>query len=368
MGFTKETPVKLATRAVESSEGSGARAGTRRERVGRRLTRGITVGVAVGGAIAFISAYQPPRSFEHAPFTPDSAFGAVVPAIQIDPVRVGLSGAVHMEFALPGARVARPVDVELAGRPRESLAYTWEPVDGTVAIDSLRSLSGDSLVAPTVPGLYRLTLVASGVSRVVDELTLAVLVPFDHKKGPVLDGYRIGTYIAERRGGDDHYRPIGFVRVTRGEVDLPMSEHLRLRDLLTRDGQESWPRFIAVNPRMVDKLELVVERIAGTIADAGADLQVNVHSGYRTPAHNRRVPLAATDSRHQYGDAVDVAIDANGDGRIDARDARLVAAAVDSVEMEFPDLVGGMGVYTSSRYSQPYVHIDVRGSRVRWRG
>ena len=137
-----------------------------------------------------------------------------------------------------------------------------------------------------------------------------------------------------------------------------MSEHLRLGDLLTRDGQESWPRFIAVNPRMVDKLELVVERIAGTIRKADVDLEVNVHSGYRTPAHNRHVPLAATDSRHQYGDAVDVAIDANGDGRINARDARLVAKAVESVEAQFPDLAGGMGVYTSSRYRQPYVHIE----------
>ncbi len=147
-----------------------------------------------------------------------------------------------------------------------------------------------------------------------------------------------------------------------------MSEHLRLGDLLTHDGQQSWPRYIAVNPRMVDKLELVVARIAGTVRKADVALEVNVHSGFRTPAHNRRVPLAATDSRHQYGDAVDVAIDANGDGRIDARDARLVANAVDSVEAQFPTLIGGVGVYTSSRYHQPYVHIDVRGSRVRWRG
>jgi uncharacterized protein YcbK (DUF882 family) len=147
-----------------------------------------------------------------------------------------------------------------------------------------------------------------------------------------------------------------------------MSEHLRLGDLLTHDGQQGWPRFIAVNPRVVDKLELVMARIAGTIRKADVDLAVNVHSGFRTPAHNRRVPLAATDSRHQYGDAVDVAIDANGDGRIDARDARLVADAVDSVEAQFPELIGGVGVYTSSRYHQPYVHIDVRGNRVRWRG
>lgn len=290
--------------------------------------------------------------------------------MHLDPVRVGLSGAVHMEFVLPGNRLAQPMDVNLMGRSTGSIAYTWEAVDGTVSVTPLRAFSGDSLDTPTEPGLYRLALVGDGMNRVVESLTLAVLVPFDQKKGPMLDGYRIGTYIGERRGGggSDDQLPLGFVRVTRDEVELPMSEHLRLGDLLTRDGQESWPRFIAVNPRMVDKLELVVERIAGTIRKSNVDLEVNVHSGYRTPAHNRRVPLAATDSRHQYGDAVDVAIDANGDGRIDARDARLVAEAVDSVEAQFPDLTGGVGVYTSSRYRQPYVHIDVRGSRVRWRG
>lgn len=339
-----------------------------KSRVRHRIARGAFMCVTVASAVAFISAYHPPRSFEHAPFAPDSAFGDVVPAMHVDPVPVGLSGAVRMEFVLPGTRLAQPVDVNMTGRAISSVAYTWASVDGTVPMTPLRALSGDSLETPEEPGLYRLNLVGEGLSRVVESLTLAVLVPFGKKKGPMLDGYRIGTYLAEsRRGGDEHL-PVGFVRVSRDEVELPMSEHLRLGDLITRDGQESWPRFIAVNPRMLDKLELVVERIAGTVRKADVDLQVNVHSGYRTPAYNRRVPLAATDSRHQYGDAVDVAIDANGDGRINARDARLVADAVDSVEAQFPDLVGGVGVYTSSRYRQPYVHIDVRGSRVRWRG
>jgi hypothetical protein len=322
----------------------------------------------VASAVAFISAYQPPRSFERAPFAADSAFGDVLPALRVDPVPVGFSGAVRMEFALPGALVAQPVEVHVTGRPAASLAYTWEAVDDTIAVAPLRAFTGDSLVTPTTPGLYRLALVGDGLNRVVESLTLAVLVPFDEKKGSMLDGYRIGTYLGERRGSVDERLPVGFVRVTEHDVDLPMSEHLRLGDLLTHDGQQGWPRFIAVNPRMVDKLELVMARIAGTIRKADVNVVVNVHSGYRTPAHNRRVPLAATDSRHQYGDAVDVAIDANGDGKINARDARLVADAVDSVEAQFPELIGGVGVYTSSRYHQPYVHIDVRGSRVRWRG
>jgi hypothetical protein len=345
-----------------------APAGRATRPITRRIARGAFTCVTVASAVAFISAYQPPRSFEHAPFAPDSAFGEVVPALHIDPLPVGLSGAVRMEFVLPGARVGQPVEVSLTGRPLASIAYTWEAVDSAVAVTPLRSLSGDSLFTPTKPGLYRLALVGDGLHRVVESLTLAVLVPFDHKKGPMLDGYRIGTYVGERHRATEDHLPIGFVRVNEDEVELPMSEHLRLGDLLTHDGQQSWPRFIAVNPHMVDKLELVVARIAGTIRKADVDLVVNVHSGFRTPAHNRRVPLAASDSRHQYGDAVDVAIDANGDGRINARDARLVADAVDSVEAQFPALIGGVGVYTSSRYHQPYVHIDVRGSRVRWRG
>ena len=346
----------------------GAPAGRARRPLRSRLARGAFSCVTVASAVAFISASQPPRSFERAPFAADSAFGDVIPALRVDPVPVGFSGAVSMEFALPGARVAQPVEVHVTGRPVASLAYTWEAVDDTIPVAPLRSLTGDSLVTPTRPGLYRLALVGEGLNRVVESLTLAVLVPFDQKKGSMLDGYRIGTYLGERHKGVDDQLPIGFVRVMEGDVDLPMSEHLRLGDLLTHDGQQGWPRFIAVNPRMVDKLELVMARIAGTIRKADVDLVVNVHSGYRTPSHNRRVPLAATDSRHQYGDAVDVAIDANGDGRINARDARLVAEAVDSVEAQFPELIGGVGVYTSSRYHQPYVHIDVRGSRVRWRG
>jgi hypothetical protein len=77
---------------------------------------------------------------------------------------------------------------------------------------------------------------------------------------------------------------------------------------------------------------------------------------------------AASDSRHQYGDAADIAVDADGDGRITAHDEYLVAQAVERVEEEHPDLVGGLGLYTSGLYRTPYVHIDARGTRSRWKG
>ena len=95
---------------------------------------------------------------------------------------------------------------------------------------------------------------------------------------------------------------------------------------------------------------------------------VDVHSGFRSPSHNARVPRAASDSRHQYGDAADVAIDADGDGRITMTDELLVMLAVERVEDRHPDLVGGLGLYMSKRYPTPYLHIDARGKRMRWKG
>jgi uncharacterized protein YcbK (DUF882 family) len=97
-------------------------------------------------------------------------------------------------------------------------------------------------------------------------------------------------------------------------------------------------------------------------------MAVDVHSGFRSPSHNARVPRAASDSRHQYGDAADVTIDADGDGKITMTDELLVMLAVERVEDANPDLVGGLGLYTSRRYSSPYVHIDARGKRSRWKG
>jgi len=61
-------------------------------------------------------------------------------------------------------------------------------------------------------------------------------------------------------------------------------------------------------------------------------------------------------------------IDADGDGRFTRADSRIVASAVDSVEESHPDLIGGLGLYTSDRYRTSYVHIDARGHRSRWRG
>jgi uncharacterized protein YcbK (DUF882 family) len=173
--------------------------------------------------------------------------------------------------------------------------------------------------------------------------------------------------VAERLGARQDPVPLGFVEIGPSVLDLPLTKHLRVSDFVTHDNQETWPRYAALDARLLDKIELVIAEVARlTGKGEDASLALDVHSGFRTPVYNRRVKRAALDSRHQYGDAADIAIDGNGDGRISSADTRLVARAVEQVEREHPDLVGGMGLYNLG--SASYVHIDARGKRARWRG
>jgi len=286
----------------------------------------------------------------------------------------GASHEVRVRVALPEQRVEFPVQV---GGDIESLTYEWIREGDSVGVDLPQALNGPGFTAPHRPGFYHLAIERGPSRQVLPEPTLVVLVPFSRKVGSMLNGYRIGTYVAERFAQHDH--PQGFVEVRQEDVDLKVSEHLRLGDFLTHDQQDNvWPKYVALNPRLLDKLELVLAKLgerarmssANTDGseESGGDVAFDVHSGYRTPAHNDGVWRAATDSRHEYGDAADLAIDADGDGRVTVRDEMLVARAVEEVEAEHPDLVGGLGLYTSGRYNTPYVHIDARGTRSRWRG
>ena len=316
-----------------------------------------TVMVFVGAAAGVLQFWRPAHSLETRPFARLNA--VALPGAAPSANAFGRSGEVKVRFALPGARVEYPL--ELGGNP-DSLRYVWVGVDDSVPADSALPLAGSEVVAPARAGFYRLALERGGQREIVDGLTLAVLVPFKEKVGAMLNGYRIGTYLAERIGGS-HAHPEGFVEVTPQTVDMPLSTHLRLADFVTHDDQDVWPRYAALNGQLLDKLELVIAELRRARGgEEPVQLTVQVHSGFRAPAHNRNVRQAAKDSRHQYGDAADVAIDANGDGRISRSDVRLIVRAVEAVETAHPELVGGLGLYR-----EPYVHIDTRGTRARWR-
>jgi hypothetical protein len=325
-----------------------------------------SLGVFGAAALGVIQFYEPPRHTVES----NGALATEVtgPLALASRNAFGRSGEVRILFALPGDSVEYPV--ELRGDPSE-LTYAWVPVGDTSAIDAIppgtaRPLQS-ALEAPAEPGFYRLALIDGPERTLVDGPALSVMVPFSAKLGNTLNGYRIGTYVAERLGARSDDAPPGFVEVDEELADLPVTKHLRLSDFLTHDGQDKWPRYAALDARLLDKIELVVAEI-GRATGKGDSSQValDVHSGFRTPIHNRRVTRAARDSRHQYGDAADIAIDGNGDGRLTFADMRIVARAVEAVEEAHPDLVGGMGLY--NRGGASYVHIDARGRRARWRG
>jgi uncharacterized protein YcbK (DUF882 family) len=281
----------------------------------------------------------------------------------------GTSQGVALREAMPADTLEFPLEV--SGDP-SSLAYRWIPVghDESDDTSSVQPLAGSTVVVPQAPGFYHLALSQNGVEEVIKEPAVAVLVPFAQKVGGFLNGYRIGTYLAERFRSRSDEHPDGFLEVTQDMLNLSVSRHFHLKDFVTHDAQgDVWPKYLALDPRLLDKLELVLTKLAVYRGDDSLPtMALDVHSGYRTPAFNAKVQRSAHDSRHQYGDAADVVIDADRDGRITMKDERLVARAVEDVEREHPNLVGGMGLYTSRRYRTPYVHIDARGKRSRWTG
>jgi hypothetical protein len=225
---------------------------------------------------------------------------------------------------------------------------------------------GDTIIH--MPGVF--TVMAGG-----EPFHFFILRPFGQKRGEMLGAYRLGLWPAERwMMADNYLNPDGFVEVHEKDAGMQLSEHFRLGDFLTRDRQNSWPRFVVLEERLIDKLELVLQELRSQGIDIS---RVVVLSGFRAPYYNdlRIDEGAARASRHQFGDAADLIIDADNDGRMDdldrdgrrdLRDLNAIGAAVAVVERDHPELIGGLGTYAAMGPSGPFAHIDVRGTSARW--
>jgi hypothetical protein len=105
--------------------------------------------------------------------------------------------------------------------------------------------------------------------------------------------------------------------------------------------------------------------------------RLTVMSAFRTPAYHRSIGNSTRLSRHLWGDAADVFIDAdgdgamddlNGDGRRDVQDARYLADLIDDMMDDPPPGVhpGGLAPYRPTTAHGGFVHVDARGRRARW--
>lgn len=285
-----------------------------------------------------------------------------------------------LAMAAPATRISSPDSVPA----RDSIAP---------GLSRLLGLSGRLRAVALTPGEERVSPLAAlvpalaSVSPGVRETGLAApdgapiwllgMIPLRAKLGATWRGYRVGFWPGERASGRSsrYTLPAGFIEVTRENQDLPLSTSFRLRDFLTHDQADVWPKVLVLRLPLLDKLELIAEALEG-LGRPGA---LRVMSGFRTPQYNAlgvgRLGGRARDSRHMYGDAADIYVDADGDGRMDdldgdgritVNDAAWLARVAERVESRQPSLVGGIGIYRANAVHGPFVHVDVRGTPARW--
>ncbi len=247
--------------------------------------------------------------------------------------------------------------------------WRWRPADGGAPLAAERS--GERLQTPDAAGIWYLEGSDDGArwTRVGPALITRVQHLWD---SPRLNGYRMGKHPGIGREGE-YAPPVQFIEVTEKNRDFAVSEHFRLSNFLTKDQRDVWPKYVPLDLKLVDKLELVISALREKGFHARG---LHVMSGFRTPAYNGPgTGGRAKFSRHTYGDAADVWVDDDGDGQMDdlnrdgqinRADAAWLAELVSEVEKEYPELIGGAGIYKANRSHGPFTHIDVRGRRARW--
>jgi len=277
---------------------------------------------------------------------------------------VRLGHRVGSGFVLPGETVR--VEITGGGVP---VPYVLLPEGGVARPVGERAWEW---TAPLSPGVVHMLAVDSlGLDSM--RINAFVMVPYGELRKGVLNGYRIGTYPAEREiGGVIYRRPRGFIEVTAENRETRLSPHFTLGQFECPQGAR-YPRYVVLSEQLVSKLEAIVDGLGQyghTVPTLG------IMSGYRSPWYNTTNGNARY-SRHQYGDAADFFVDADGDGRMDdlnldgkvnAADARTLQCVIENLAVDSRDdiLPGGLGTYRSSHMHGPFVHTDARGLRYRW--
>lgn len=118
--------------------------------------------------------------------------------------------------------------------------------------------------------------------------------------------------------------------------DRKLSENFRVREFACSDGSDT----VFVSGELVEVLQKIRSHFGKP---------VTIHSGYRTPAYNKKVDGAAY-SQHLYGTAADISISGVS--------PKEVAAFAETLMPK----TGGIGIYPT------FTHVDVRTAKSRWRG
>jgi hypothetical protein len=249
--------------------------------------------------------------------------------------------------------------------------------------------------APQQPGLYQLVWYDTP-EQTGQTLQVLVLGRGEHnssggKTTVKVNGQSIGQYldpskspVKRVRENPNLYAPPQFFTTIEGLENLKLGPDFVLGDLIAfkdyygSDGKkvyttERHTNVLPPRPELIDKLVKLRQRLR----EKGVKVtRFWITSGFRTPDYNRRIGGAAY-SRHCFGDAVDLAIDEdgdhhmddlNGDGRLDRKDGIVIGDACRELEAEGSVVPGGIGVYewAGEESVRSHVHIDCRGFPSRW--
>ena len=225
--------------------------------------------------------------------------------------------------------------------------------------------------APTAPGHYEVKVNDSTGSGM--HLNLFVTVPASAVTNETLNAYKIGPPPPGNKKYPELYKqPAGFIEVTEAMRDLQLSPHFRLKQFLCKqDG--GYPKYLVLQ----ESLLVLLEGLLQLVSERGYPAETfGVISGYRTPWYNKKIGNVPN-SRHVYGDAMDLFVDVDADGRMDdlnhdgihnRQDVDLLAnIAEEYMARPTSRLVhGGVGRYSKTEQHGGFVHVDTRGYFARW--
>jgi len=278
-------------------------------------------------------------------------------------------------FALPGEAIVFDL-ASYAGLPVHRL-----PSIGIVADPHLEvTLKNDrfKVTAPETPGIYGALFQepapAKSAAPLPYRMQIVVMRSAADAQNGVLNGYPVGIFPSSGDGERWRFeRPRGFVEITEANRNVPLSDHFSLGDLDCK-LERPYPHYAVIQTSLLVKLEGFVD-ILQRRGLPGSHMKIM--SGFRTPDYNREIGNETTFSRHIAGDAADIFLDRNNDGRMDdlnrdgrvnRRDAKLLLSIVESMDEspEYGALVGGASAYRANASHGPFLHVDARGYPARW--
>ncbi|WP_194441575.1 D-Ala-D-Ala carboxypeptidase family metallohydrolase [Pseudoalteromonas simplex] len=222
-----------------------------------------------------------------------------------------------------------------------------------------------AVYAPENAGFYSLVLSNKKTSK---RLLVIVKKPFN-ANNKQLNNYQIGLYPAPYKGYTQYSAPNGFIEIFEKDLTRQLTPHVQVKNVICKQVS-GFPKYLYVNN---DGL-MMLEDLLSFVQNEGIKVSKFAFiSGYRTPHYNRSIGNGKH-SRHQYGDAFDLYVDEDGDGRMDDLngDGKLTIADVDVLYKVFEKFQkqsrynGGIGRYKPASHHGGFVHIDNRGFTARW--